>query len=190
DPLFHCGVTIARTVEPYHDLLEVVSQGVSLHAKLEALTLTWRNLEGKNREDHELYLKMREIINRDGHEDISQASPAIRSNMIQLVTMGQRDANTRDVKTLKPLVPLWVCLAEGAPINEMTTASQGFCNGVYGKLLCPVTQDWSNDVVKQALCSEPQTFVQGDWPRILFQNGEYHKEAPWDGFLKSRIMVK
>jgi hypothetical protein len=56
--------------------------------------------------------------------------------------MGQRAASTSEAKALKSLVPVWAYLSEGLSLADGTPSILGFHNHIYGKLLCPVTQDW------------------------------------------------
>jgi hypothetical protein len=35
-----------------------------------------------------------------------------------------------------------------------------------------------------------QSFKLAEWPRILYQNWEYDRNEPWDGFLQSGVLMK
>lgn len=87
---------------------------------------------------------------------------------------------------------------------------RGFHHPRTGELLCPINFDWQDDkYVAEVACvtvtdywqslhhrirrdlQSGQLVPSGDlWPRFLYRNYEYDPENPWDGLLRSALLVK
>ncbi|KAG2034594.1 hypothetical protein BDR03DRAFT_935218 [Suillus americanus] len=83
-----------------------------------------------------------------------------------------------NTKTLKSAILEWL-------------SDCGFNHEVTGALLCPADLDWSNPdpQTKQGLKSG-RIVVHGDqWPMFLYSGHIYDPEAPWQGLLRSEILV-
>ncbi|KAG1762159.1 hypothetical protein EV702DRAFT_1183121 [Suillus placidus] len=80
--------------------------------------------------------------------------------------------------------------ARGDDTKTLKSASdRGFNHEVTGGLLCPAGLDWSNVETKQSLKSG-ETAVHGDqWPMFLYAGYVYDPDAPWQGLLRSNILI-
>ncbi|KAG0698732.1 hypothetical protein DFH29DRAFT_983789 [Suillus ampliporus] len=80
----------------------------------------------------------------------------------------------------QPLIP---------PLSQNIKSDCGFNHEVTGGLLCLTGLDWSNPETKQSLKSS-ETAVHGDqWPMFLYSGYVYDPELPWQGLLKSEILI-
>ncbi|TEB08721.1 hypothetical protein FA13DRAFT_1760071 [Coprinellus micaceus] len=98
-------------------------------------------------------------------------------------------ARSDDTKSLKAAVVDWI-----TPTNEVLSpllqrnikSDRGYFHPRTGELLCPVNLDWNDhkSVIRRTL----PTVICG--LRFLFRNYEYNPADPWDGLLRSGLLVK
>ncbi|KAG1897448.1 uncharacterized protein F5891DRAFT_982631 [Suillus fuscotomentosus] len=110
----------------------------------------------------------------------------------ELMGKGVSGARGDDTKTLKSAVIEWL-MPRGQPLipplSQNIKSDRGFNHEVTDALLCPADLDWSNAETKQSLKSG-ETAVRGDqWPMFLYAGYVYDPEAPWQGLLRSDILV-
>ncbi|KAG2743180.1 hypothetical protein P692DRAFT_20878814 [Suillus brevipes Sb2] len=109
-----------------------------------------------------------------------------------LIGKGASGARGDDTKTLKSAVLEWL-MPRGQPLipplSRNIKSDRGFNHDVTGGLLCPAGLDWSNAETKQSLKSG-ETAVRGDqWPMFLYAGYVYDPDAPWQGLLRSDILI-
>ncbi|KAG1895210.1 uncharacterized protein F5891DRAFT_984417 [Suillus fuscotomentosus] len=110
----------------------------------------------------------------------------------ELMGKGASGARGDDTKTLKSAVLEWL-MPKGQPLipplSRNIKSDRGFNHEVTGALLCPTGLDWSNSETKNSLKSG-ETAVRGDqWPMFLYSGYVYDPEFPWQGLLKSEILI-
>ncbi|KAG1879453.1 hypothetical protein C8R48DRAFT_767706 [Suillus tomentosus] len=110
----------------------------------------------------------------------------------ELMGKGASGARGDDTKTLKSAVLEWL-MPRGQPLipplSRNIKSDRGFNHEVTGALLCPAGLDWSNAETKQSLKSG-ETAVRGDqWPLFLYAGYVYDPDAPWQGLLRSDILI-
>ncbi|KAG1865676.1 hypothetical protein C8R48DRAFT_747709 [Suillus tomentosus] len=110
----------------------------------------------------------------------------------ELMGKGASGARGDDTKTLKSAVLEWL-MPRGQPLipplSRNIKSDRGFNHEVTGALLCPAGLDWSNAETKQSLKSG-ETAVCGDqWPLFLYAGYVYDPDAPWQGLLRSDILI-
>ncbi|KAG1869088.1 hypothetical protein C8R48DRAFT_771259 [Suillus tomentosus] len=75
------------------------------------------------------------------------------------------------------------------PLPRNSKISRGFNHPLTGRLLCPAELDWDDADTKQNLQSG-EIAVSGDqWPLFVYANEAYDPEDPWNGLLRSRLLV-
>ncbi|KAG1794537.1 uncharacterized protein HD556DRAFT_1431906 [Suillus plorans] len=110
----------------------------------------------------------------------------------ELIGKGASSARGDDTKTLKSAVLEWL-MPRGQPLipplSRNVKSDHGFNHEVTGALLCPAGLDWSNAETKASLKSG-ETAVRGDqWPMFLYARYVYDPETPWQGLLRSDILI-
>ncbi|KAG1851802.1 hypothetical protein C8R48DRAFT_749959 [Suillus tomentosus] len=110
----------------------------------------------------------------------------------EMLGKGASGARGDDTKTLKAAVLEWLVPRGQAvipPLSRNIKSDRGFNHEVTGALLCPAGLDWLNAETKQSLKSG-ETAVRGDqWPIFLYSGYVYDSEDPWNGLLRSEILV-
>lgn len=127
------------------------------------------------------------------------------------IQKGASSARSDDTKSLKAAVLDWIT-PRGQPLNPPLSrnvkSDRGFHHERTGALLCPGGLDWSNsEYVPSALSSlctihsptssrikeklrSGEMAVSGDqWPIFVYQGYSYDPEDPWNGLLRSTILV-
>ncbi|KAG2151041.1 uncharacterized protein EDB93DRAFT_1249536 [Suillus bovinus] len=110
----------------------------------------------------------------------------------ELIGKGASSARGDGTKTLKSAVLEWL-MPKGQPLipplSQNIKSDCSFNHEVTGALLCPAGLDWSNAETKQNLKSG-EIEVRGDqWPMFLYAKYAYDPEDPWQGLLRSDILI-
>ncbi|KAG1844984.1 hypothetical protein F4604DRAFT_1884361 [Suillus subluteus] len=110
----------------------------------------------------------------------------------ELIGKGASCARGEDTKSLKPVVIDWIAPAGGVvlpPLPRNSKITCGFNHPLTGHLLCPTELDWNDAETKQKLQSG-EIAVSGDqWPLFLYANEAYDPDDPWNGLLRSRLLI-
>ncbi|KAG1882190.1 hypothetical protein F4604DRAFT_1921918 [Suillus subluteus] len=110
----------------------------------------------------------------------------------ELIGKGASAAQGEDIKLLKPVVIDWIVhvgevVLPPLPCNSKITC--GFNHPLTGRLLCPAELDWNDAETKQKLKSG-EIIVSGDrWPLFLYTDEAYDPDDPWNGLLRSRLLI-
>ncbi|KAG1850949.1 hypothetical protein C8R48DRAFT_612932, partial [Suillus tomentosus] len=109
-----------------------------------------------------------------------------------LIGKGAACARGEDTKSLRPVIIDWIAPAGEAvvpPLPRNSKISCGFNHPLTGRLLCPAELDWDDADTKQGLQSG-ELVVSGDqWPLFVYANEVFDPEDPWNGLLRSRLLV-
>ncbi|KAG1829676.1 hypothetical protein EV424DRAFT_1470688 [Suillus variegatus] len=105
----------------------------------------------------------------------------------ELMGKGASGARGNNTKMLKSAVIEWL-MPRGQPLIPLLSRNIK-SDRLTGALLCPADLDWLNAETKQSL-KRGETAVRGDqWPMFLYAGYVYNPEAPWQGLLRSNILV-
>ncbi|OBZ70778.1 hypothetical protein A0H81_09007 [Grifola frondosa] len=109
-----------------------------------------------------------------------------------LIQRGAANARADDTKSLKDPILDWIGTPGEAfepPLSRNSKVSRGYQHDVTGALLCPAGLDWENPTTKKQLKSGEMAVPGDQWPIFLYA-GKYNPEEPWDGLLRSKLLVK
>ncbi|KAH6891715.1 hypothetical protein BKA70DRAFT_1233932 [Coprinopsis sp. MPI-PUGE-AT-0042] len=183
DPLFFLGQQFARTVDPFAILRTLVKRETRALGRLQKRSETWR--QGmhlpEERREHRAYLTLLQLLQLQG-EDLTQSTTAVQKHILDLTQLsaGQAKAWSTDLTKAQTLLSQRL----GGDFH-----GKGFEDDTIGRLLCPIAHDWRSEEVKQALRETPQTIAAGAWPSVLYQPIEIESQHPWEGFLRSSLLV-
>ncbi|KIJ05944.1 hypothetical protein PAXINDRAFT_20832 [Paxillus involutus ATCC 200175] len=110
----------------------------------------------------------------------------------ELVQKGTNGARADDTKGMKSAIIDWIT-PKGQSLNphipRNVKSGRDFNHKRTGALLCPAGLDWANNETKLKLVNG-QIQVAGDqWPVFLYANYTYDTEDPWNGLLRSGLLV-
>ncbi|KIJ58978.1 hypothetical protein HYDPIDRAFT_118906 [Hydnomerulius pinastri MD-312] len=189
DPLVHHGRHFGRAVHAFCNVQTLISNGITLMGERddepeEDLTVVER------RE----YAVFRELLRMaPGLEarimDSSEEEVILIADLIQ---KGANGARADDTKGMKSAIIDWIT-PKGQSLNphipRNVKSGRGFNHERTGALLCPAGLDWNNTETRTKLVNG-QIQVAGDqWPVFLYANYWYDPEDPWNGLLRSGLLV-
>ncbi|KAG1854518.1 hypothetical protein F4604DRAFT_1883338 [Suillus subluteus] len=99
----------------------------------------------------------------------------------ELIGKGAAGARGDDMKTLKSAILDWIVPQGEAiqpPLHRNSKIDRGFNHDLTGFLLCPVGLDWNDSQTKE-----------NQWPIFVYAHHTYDSEDPWNGLLRSRLLV-
>ncbi|KAH7918332.1 hypothetical protein BV22DRAFT_1024769, partial [Leucogyrophana mollusca] len=105
---------------------------------------------------------------------------------------GAASSRSGDTKSLKGAVIDWITPRGQSlqpPLARNVKVDRGFHHERTGALLCPAGLDWANNEIKAKLCSGEMTVSGDQWPIFLYLGYNYDPEDPWNGLLRSFILV-
>ena len=124
------------------------------------------------------------------------------------IQKGASSARSDDTKSLKGAILDWITPRGQSlipPLARNVKTDRGFHHERTGALLCPTGLDWSNTEYDACLISSSCTLissrtkdklrngelaVSGDqWPIFLYNGYTYDSEDPWNGLLRSSLLV-
>ncbi|KAG6370855.1 hypothetical protein JVT61DRAFT_10876 [Boletus reticuloceps] len=109
---------------------------------------------------------------------IMQSSGEEITLIADLIQNGSNGARADDTKGMK-----------SATINWITPKGHGFNHERTGALLCLASLDWANSNIRSKLITG-QIQPSGDqWPVFLYANYTYDAEDPWNGLLRSSLLI-
>ncbi|OBZ76013.1 hypothetical protein A0H81_03294 [Grifola frondosa] len=114
------------------------------------------------------------------------------SRIAHLIQRGAGNARSDDTKSLKGAILDWICIpgeAFNPPLNRNVKTTRGYQHDVTGALLCPAGLKWEDPKVKSELRSGEITVPGDQWPIFLYADCNYNPEEPWDGLLRSKLLV-
>ncbi|KAG0692771.1 hypothetical protein DFH29DRAFT_985672 [Suillus ampliporus] len=110
----------------------------------------------------------------------------------ELIGKGASAARGEDTKSLKPAVIDWIVPAGEVilpPLPRNLKINHGFNHPLTGRLLCPAELDWDDEETKQHLQSGVISVSGDQWPLFLYANKAYDPEDPWNGLLRTCLLI-
>jgi len=110
-----------------------------------------------------------------------------------LLQKGVSGARSDDTKSLKSAIVDWLSppgVPLHPPIARNIKTDRGFNHEVTGALLCPAGVDWSNLEVREKLRTGELSVSGDQWPLLLYKDYRFDENDPWQGLLRSVILVK
>ncbi|KAG2737887.1 hypothetical protein P692DRAFT_20883128 [Suillus brevipes Sb2] len=189
DPLVSHGRHFGRTVFALCNYPSLLTNGILRLEQLEDSTL--EDFSAEERREHKVFEKL--LDSYPGLLDrLREGSEEEVLHVGELIGKGASAARGEDTKSLKPVVIDWIVPAGevvNPPLPRNSKVSRGFNHPLTGRLLCPAELNWDDEETKQNLQSG-LTSVSGDqWPLFLYANEAYDPEDPWNGLLRTRLLI-
>ncbi|KAF8225705.1 hypothetical protein L208DRAFT_1305349, partial [Tricholoma matsutake] len=189
DPLVHYGHHFGCTVHALCNIHALITSGLLRDG--ECADDPEESFTTEQRLEYRIYRTLLNMV--PGLEEHLVNSSDEEMRMIaDLLQKGASSAQSDDTKGLKSavldsIIPRGDSLTPPIPCN--VKSSRGFNHDKTGQLLCLVEFDWSDEEVKAQLRSGDITVPGDQWPILLYKEHKYDPEDPWDGLLRSAILV-
>ncbi|KAJ3540108.1 hypothetical protein NMY22_g4446 [Coprinellus aureogranulatus] len=191
DPLIHYGRHFGRTIRAFCRVHTLLKNGVNRTMEIELGRLTIADLGAAERAEHDVYQRLLALV--PGLEERLNTGTANELIYIaDMITKGASTARSDDTKNLKSAVIDWITPPNGylqPPLQRNIKTDRGFLHPRTGELLCPTNLNWDDPKIRRDLASG-HLVPSGDlWPRFLYRGYQYNPDDPWDGLLRSSILV-
>ncbi|KIJ61943.1 hypothetical protein HYDPIDRAFT_30757 [Hydnomerulius pinastri MD-312] len=188
DPLVHHGRHFGRAVHTFCNVQTLLTNGLLImgeHAD---------DLESMTSQERKEYTAFRELLRMiPGLE--ARLMESSGEDVIVIVDLIQKGANSAwadDTKGMKSAIIDWIT-PKGQALNphipRNVKSGWGFNHKHTGALLCPAGLDWSNSEIKTKLTGRQIQVLGDQWLIFLYANYTYDAEDPWNGLLRSGILV-
>jgi len=189
DPLVHHGRHFGRTVHALCNIHTLLTNGIL--RLVELADRPEESFTAEERREHRVFLSLLQSV--PGLEErLMNGSEEDFTHVGELLRKGASGARGDDTKSLKGAVLDWITPKGQAlipPLSRNVKSDRGFNHERTGALLCPAGLDWSNQETKDKLRSG-ELAVSGDqWPIFLYAGYTYDAEDPWNGLLRSSLLV-
>ncbi|KAF9242147.1 hypothetical protein BU15DRAFT_44292 [Melanogaster broomeanus] len=186
DPLVHHGRHFGRAVHAFCNVQTLITNGLMFMGD--------ESNEGLTAADRKEYAVFRELLRMvPGLEARLMASAEeAMVHIADLIQKGANGARADDTKGMKSAVVDWIT-PKGQALNphipRNVKSGRGFNHERTGALLCPAGLDWGNSEIKSKLESGQIQAAGDQWPVLLYANYTYDAEDPWNGLLRSGLLV-
>lgn len=189
DPLVHHGRHFGRTVHALCTVSALINNGVIRTREL--ATQPDKIMTEEERGEHRVFKLLIQMIS--GLENrLIEGSDEDVAHIAELIQKGASGARSDDTKSLKGAILDWITPRGqqlNPPLARNIKTDRGFHHERTGALLCPADLDWSNIETKEKL-RNGEIIVSGDQlPLFIYQSYHYDPEDPWNGLLRSSLLV-
>ncbi|RDB18284.1 hypothetical protein Hypma_000648 [Hypsizygus marmoreus] len=187
DPLTHRGRHFGRTVHAFCNIRSIITNGLIFLADEPEV----ENLSAQERREYRVFRELLKMC--VGLEARLTGAREEEATLIaDLLQKGSNASRADDTKSMKGAIIDWITPPGDSlhpPINRKLKFERGFKHDATGSLLCPTGLDWTDVEIKSKLRSR-EMIVRGDqWPKFLYRDIHYDPENPWNGLLKSQLLV-
>ncbi|KAG1726703.1 uncharacterized protein EDB91DRAFT_1239614 [Suillus paluster] len=190
DPLVSHGRHFGRTVFTLCNYPSLLTNGILCLEQLEDATL--EDFCAEERREHRVFEKLLdsypgllERLREGSEEEILHVGELN-------IGKGASAARGEDTKLLKPVVIDWIVPAGEVvlpPLPRNSKINCSFNHPLTGRLLCPTELDWDDEETKQHLQSGVISVSGDQWPLFLYANEAYDPEDPWNGLLRTCLLI-
>ncbi|TEB19192.1 hypothetical protein FA13DRAFT_1618602 [Coprinellus micaceus] len=192
DPLVGHGRHFGRTIRTFCRIHTLITNGLSRAMQIELGRITVHDLGHSEIAEQRLYSSLLKL-SPGLEERLNTGSDQDSHYVADMITKGIASARSDDTKSLKSVVVDWITPTNrvlSPPIQRNVKDNRGFHHPRTGELLCPVNFDWNDEKIRRDLAGG-HLIPSGDlWPRFIYRYFEYNPQDPWDGLLRSSLLVK
>ncbi|TEB03971.1 hypothetical protein FA13DRAFT_1723520 [Coprinellus micaceus] len=201
DPLVGHGRHFGRTIRTFCRIHTLITNGLSRTMQLELGRIAEEDLTRvanpfsptifSDLAEQRLYSSLLKL-SPGLEERLNTGSAQDLHYVADMITKGISSARSDDTKSIKTAIVDWITPSKqvlSPPIQRNVKDNRGFHHPRTGELLCPVNFDWKDEKVRRDLASG-HLVPSGDvWPRFLYRYFEYDPKDPWNGLLRSSLLV-
>lgn len=189
EPLIHHGRHFCRTVHALCNIHELLTNGILRIT--EQADAPDEDFTTEERREHKIFQALLNSVSGLEGRLIACSEDEV-ATIAELIRKGASGARGDDTKSLKGAVLEWITpkgQALNPPLAGNVKHNRGFHHECTGALLCPTDLDWTNEDVKEKLRSGELSVTGDQWPIFLYAGYTYDPEDPWNGLLRSNILV-
>ncbi|KIK34358.1 hypothetical protein CY34DRAFT_98146 [Suillus luteus UH-Slu-Lm8-n1] len=187
DPLVHYGCHFGRTVHALCNFQALLTNGILRMGEL--AEIPEENFTAEERREHRIFqdllksvVGLEERLMHGGDDEVDVVAELASAS----------GARGDDTKSLKGSVLDWIT-PKGQnlvpSLSRNVKIDRGFHHERTGALLCPAGLDWSHSETKAKLQSGEIVVTGDQWPLFLYADYHYDPEDPWNGLLRSALLV-
>ncbi|TEB22596.1 hypothetical protein FA13DRAFT_1798685 [Coprinellus micaceus] len=187
DPLVGHGRHFGRTIRTFCRIHTLITNGLSRTMQLELGRIAEEDLTLSDLAEQRLYSSLLKL-SPGLEERLNTGSAQDLHYVADMITKGISSARSDDTKSIKTAIVDWITPSKqvlSPPIQRNVKDNRGFHHPRTGELLCPVNFDWKDEKSPVATLSRQVTV----WPRFLYRYFEYDPKDPWNGLLRSSLLV-
>ncbi|KAJ2929074.1 hypothetical protein H1R20_g8016, partial [Candolleomyces eurysporus] len=193
DPLVHYGRHFGRTIRMFCSFEPLLNSGATLETAIKAGRLTIDDLGDEERKEYEIFNELLRLVpelrERLWSKDANSNETLYIASMLAKGVAGARSDDNKSLKAaiIEIITPKGSVLTPALSRNIKT--DRGYFHITTGKYLCPTELDWNDEATRSALRSGQIATTGDQWPIFLYESLKYNPQDPWEGFMKSNIMV-
>ncbi|KAF8833417.1 hypothetical protein BDN67DRAFT_917060, partial [Paxillus ammoniavirescens] len=183
DPLAHHGCHFGRAVHMFCNVQTLITNGLMFMGdeSHEGLTAAYVLI---------ISLLLRMIPGLEAQLMVSLEEDVV--HIADLIQKGANGVRADDTKGMKSAVIDWIT-PKGQILNphilRNVKSGRDFNHECTGALLCPMGLNWANSEIKTKLESGQIQAAGDQWPVLLYANYTYDAEDPWNGLLRSGLLI-
>ncbi|CDO68243.1 hypothetical protein BN946_scf184842.g6 [Trametes cinnabarina] len=181
--LIAAGSAVGLMGDLFRDFQSILDAGIHLNDHSPSTALTYRE-----RKYQELFRYIQGIV-LWVVEEITQRGPKGTLLVARDLEIGRMAVRSADIHGIKKAILTW---NQYVPVIQPDAKStRGFNHPECGRLLCPVTYDWSDPELRRALQNGSRRYPTGgrDWPVVLWKDERVDSDNLSVGFLRNRRLV-
>ncbi|KAG2062737.1 hypothetical protein BDR04DRAFT_1039847 [Suillus decipiens] len=189
DPLVHYGCHFGRTVHALCNFQALLTNGILRMGEL--AEIPEENFMAEEQQEHRIFQELlKSVVGLE--ECLMQGGDDKVDIVAELLTKGTSRARGDDTKSLKGSVLDWIT-PKGQnlvpSLSHNVKIDRGFHHEQMGALLCPAGLDWSHSETRAKLQSSEIVVTGDQWSLFLYADYHYDPEDPWNGLLRSALLV-
>ncbi|OBZ65520.1 hypothetical protein A0H81_14484 [Grifola frondosa] len=188
DPLVHHGRHFGRTIHAMCNVSALIVNCVLRLDEREPMEL----LSAEEWREQRVFAQLLNLVPFLEQRLMTDCDEEEMSRVADFIQRGASSARSDDTKSLKGHILDWIGTPGEAfvpPIARNIKTNRGYHHEVTGSLLCPAGLNWADSNVKAQLRSGEMTVPGDQWPIFLYANNQYDPDDPWNGLLRSRLLV-
>ncbi|KAH8984084.1 hypothetical protein EDB86DRAFT_2810987 [Lactarius hatsudake] len=181
------GLILGRCVEMWDTFYQIIDEGASRDPDVNEDSMR-TDFENKLYKKFLLLVEVApgiiHVLQRAGE----QAGPELSLELDRAIDIGRKQARRGDINGIRGAIGLWPCI-DWQPAFPIARHLLGFNHRTSGRLLCPVTLNWADDSVRDALRHGTQNVTAADHPAFLWPQDVFTLDNIYKGFLRGPVLL-
>ncbi|KAF6751500.1 hypothetical protein DFP72DRAFT_816427, partial [Ephemerocybe angulata] len=190
DPLVSHGRHFGRAIDAFCKPFPLIKEGVA-RARSSICSCDHKGGSLPSKREHRVFQELLKLS--PGLDNrVLKASEQELHYIADMFRKGAAASRGDDTKSLKSVIIDWITPPGGSlvpPLSRNIKTDRGYYHYTTGRLLCPVVLDWEDEEVRKSLRSGEIVVSGNDWHSFLYVGYKLNPEKPWEGFLRSDLLL-